>query len=94
LIESLGIDGDLVEIAAQTSEWHAAGPSAKELSEWVRRLPEKDNNELLIIAALDPGEGSRSDLMRRFYRQHRQHSLQTAATGRAQCRRYLGVHPA
>jgi hypothetical protein len=46
LIEFLEIDEDLVEVAARASEPLAAGPSRKELSEWIRSLPEKDKNEL------------------------------------------------
>lgn len=82
LIEFLGIDEDLVEVAAQTSKSRVARPSAKELSKWVRRLPEKDKNELLITAALEPGEHSRRDFMRRFQRENSQHPSQTAATAR------------
>ena len=40
LIEFLEINEDLVEVAAQASKPLAAGPSRKELSAWIRGLPE------------------------------------------------------
>jgi hypothetical protein len=46
----------------------AAGPSRRELSAWIRGLPEKDKNELLITGFLDEGERWRSGLVRRFRR--------------------------
>jgi hypothetical protein len=68
LIEFLKIDEDLVEVAAQASKPLAAGPSRRELSAWIRGLPEKDKNELLITAAVDQDERWRNDLVRRFRR--------------------------
>jgi hypothetical protein len=68
LIEFLQIDEDLVKVAAQASKPLTAGPSRRELSAWIRGLPEKDKNELLITAALDEGERWRTDLVRRFRR--------------------------
>ncbi len=68
LIEFLEIDEDLVEVAAQASKPLAAGPSRRELSAWIRGLPEKDKEELLITAAVDQGERWRNDLVRRFRR--------------------------
>ena len=53
LIEFLEIDEDLVDVAAQASSPLAAGPSRKELSAWIRGLPEKDKNELLITAVVE-----------------------------------------
>jgi hypothetical protein len=55
LIEFLEIDEDLVDIAAQASSPLAAGPSRKELSAWIRGLPEKDKNEFLITAVVEQG---------------------------------------
>src|SRR5450631_2828646 len=46
----------------------AAGPSRKELSVWIRDLPEKDKNELLTTAVVEQGERWRNDFMRRFRR--------------------------
>jgi hypothetical protein len=68
LIEFLEIDEDLVDVAAQASSPLAAGPSRKELSAWIRGLPEKDKNELLIAAVVEQGEHWRNDFMRRFRR--------------------------
>lgn len=82
LIEFLEIDEDLVEVAAQASKSRAARPSTKELSKWVRRLPEKDKNELIVAAAVEPGERWRNDFVRRFQRQSSQHYSQTSATAR------------
>jgi hypothetical protein len=42
LMEFLGIDEDLVEVAASASAPRSAGPSQKELAEWIQRLPEKE----------------------------------------------------
>jgi hypothetical protein len=41
LIEFLDIDEDLVEVATQASKPLAAGPTRRELSAWIRSLPEK-----------------------------------------------------
>jgi hypothetical protein len=82
LIEFLEINEDLVEIAAQASKPLAAGPSRKELSTWIRGLPEKDKNELLITAVMEQSERWRSNFMQRFQRQNSQHCSQTAAAAR------------
>jgi hypothetical protein len=83
LIEFLEIDEDLVEVAAQASKPLAAGPSRRELSAWIRGLPEKDKNELLITAAADRGERWRNALVQRFRRTNlRQTSAVLAAGGR------------
>jgi hypothetical protein len=59
LIEFLEIDEDLVEVAAQASKPLAAGPSRRELSAWIRGLPEKDKRELLITAVVDHADSPR-----------------------------------
>jgi hypothetical protein len=69
LIEFLGIDEDLVEVAALTSAPLSAGPSRKELDAWVRSLPEKEKNDLLLTAASEPGERWKTELLRRFQQQ-------------------------
>jgi hypothetical protein len=91
LIEFLEIDEDLVEVAARASKPLAAGPSRKELSAWIRGLPEKDKNELLITAGLESSELWRSNLMRRFQRQNSQHSSLTVATARRSAGDILAV---
>ena len=83
LIEFLEIDEDLVEIAAQASKPLAAGPTRRELSAWIRSLPEKDKNALLITAVAEQGERWRNDFIRRFRRQNlRQTSDGSAASER------------
>jgi hypothetical protein len=64
LIEFLEIDEDLVEVAAQASKPLAAGPSRKELSAWIRGLPEKDKNEILITARVESSELWRNNLVK------------------------------
>ena len=80
LIEFLEIDDDLVEVAAQASEPLTAGPSRKELSAWIRGMPEKDKNELLIAAAVERGERWRKHLVQRF----RHKGLQQTSDGLAE----------
>jgi hypothetical protein len=70
LIEYLAIDEDLVQVAAAASAPLKAGPSRKELAAWIRCLPEKDKDDLLIAAALDPGERCRNELFHRFQLQN------------------------
>jgi len=83
LIEFLEIDENLVEVAAEASSPLAAGPSRKEFSAWIRGLPEKDKNELLIAGAVERGERWRNDLVRRFRRE----SLQLTSDGLAKSQR-------
>jgi len=83
LIEFLEIDEDLVEVAAQASGPLAVGLSRKELSAWIRRLPEKEKDELLIAAAVEQGERWRNDLVQRFRRK----SLQQTSDGPAESQR-------
>ena len=72
LIEFLGIDEELVEVAALTSAPLNAGPSRKELDAWIRSLPEKEKNDLLLTAASQSGDRWRNDLLRRFRPQDEQ----------------------
>ncbi len=83
LIEFLEIDEDLVEVAARASEPLSAGPSRKELSAWIRGLPEKDKDELLIAAAAEQGERWRNDLVQPFRRK----SLEQTSDGLAESQR-------
>ena len=66
LMEFLGIDEDLVEVAASASAPQSAGPSQKELAEWIQNLPEKEKDDLLVTAALQSGERWKIELLRRF----------------------------
>jgi hypothetical protein len=61
LIEFLGIDRDLIEVAASASAPLKAGASRKELAAWIRHLPKEDKNDLLVAAALDSGERWRTN---------------------------------
>jgi hypothetical protein len=70
LIEFLGIDEALVEVAALASAPLNAGPSRKELDAWIRSLPEKEKNDLLVTAASQSGDRWRNDLLRRFRQQN------------------------
>src|SRR5437016_1915037 len=81
LIEFLEIDEDLVEVATQASKPLAAGPTRRELTAWIRGLPEKDKDELLITAAVDQGERWRNDLVWRFRRTNLQQTSDVLAAG-------------
>jgi hypothetical protein len=70
LIEFLGIDEDLVEVAASASAPLKAGPSRKELATWVRGLPANEKENLLIDFLSESGERSRLELLQRFQREN------------------------
>lgn len=69
LIEFLGIDLDLVEVAATVSAPLNAGPDREELATWIQSLPEKEKNNLLVVAVGEPGERWKNELLRRFEQQ-------------------------
>ncbi len=69
LMEFLGIDEDLVEVAALASAPLNAGPGRKELAEWVQNLPEEEKNDLLVTGALQTGERWKIEFLRRFQQQ-------------------------
>ena len=69
-IEFLGIDGDLVEVAASASAPLTEGPSQKELATWVRGLPANEKENLLIDFLSESGERSRLELLQRFQREN------------------------
>jgi hypothetical protein len=70
LIEFLGIDGDLVEVAASASAPLKEGPSRKELATWVRGLPANEKDDLLIDCLSESSERCRLELLQRFRRQN------------------------
>jgi hypothetical protein len=70
LIEFLGIDGDLVEVAASASAPLKAGPSRKELAAWVRSLPANEKDDLLIDSLSESSERRRLELLQRFEREN------------------------
>ncbi|MGC2327684.1 MAG: hypothetical protein WA604_13290, partial [Candidatus Sulfotelmatobacter sp.] len=69
LIEFLGIDEDLVGVAATVSAPLNASPDREELAAWIRSLPEKEKNNLLVVAVAEPGERWKNELLRRFEQQ-------------------------
>ena len=69
LIEFLGIDEDLVEVAASASAPLNASPDREELATWIQSLPEKEKNNLLVAAVSGPGERWKNELLRRFEQQ-------------------------
>jgi len=69
LIEFLGIDEDLVEVAASASAPLKAGPDREELAAWIQSMPEKEKNNLLVAAVSEPGGRWKIGLLRRFEQQ-------------------------
>lgn len=61
LIEFLGMDEDLVEVAASASAPLNASPDREELATWIQSLPEKEKNNLLVVAVGEPGERGRTN---------------------------------
>ena len=69
LIEFLGIDEGVVEVAALASPPLNAGPSRRELDAWIRTLPQKEKDDLLVVAVSESGERWKLELLQRFRRQ-------------------------
>jgi predicted nucleic acid-binding Zn-ribbon protein len=65
-IEFMDLDGDLVEVAASESEQPATPPTRDELAAWVRMMPVKDKDALLVDAALDTNSATGAEVLRRF----------------------------
>lgn len=84
LIEFLGIDEDLVEIAAADSAALDAGPCRKELDAWIRSLPQEEKDDLLVSAVSESSERWKNDLLRNFQRHNAPRT--SPATGAAQRR--------
>lgn len=85
LIEFLGIDEHLVEVAATVSAPVNAGPDREELATWIQSLPEKEKNNLLVAAVSGPGERWKNGLLRRFEPQNARPTLSAPI-----CRRTAG----
>ena len=66
LMEFLGINEDLVEVAALASAPLNAGPGRKELAGWIQNLPEEEKNDLLVAAALQSDDRWKIEFLRRF----------------------------
>lgn len=75
LTEFLGIDEDLVEVAATISAPLNTGPDREELATWIQSLPEKEKNNLLVVAVAERGEQWKDELLRRFEQQKALRSL-------------------
>jgi hypothetical protein len=65
--EFLGIDDDLLDVAASDSAQPKTPPSRDELAAWIRSLPERDKNALLLDAALG-ASGTGVQILRCFKR--------------------------
>ncbi len=87
LIEFLGIDEDLVEVAASASAPLNAGPDREELATWIQSLPEKEKANLLVAAVSGFGERWKNGLLRRFEQQNARRTLSAPDTI---CRRTTG----
>jgi hypothetical protein len=88
LIEFLGIDENLVEVAATVSAPLNAGPDwEEELATWIQSLPEKEKNNLLVAAVSGTGERWKQGLLRRFGQQTARRTLSAPDTI---CRRTAG----
>ena len=70
LIEFLGIDEDLIEVAASASSPLKEGPSRKELAAWVRGLPANEKDNLLIDILSESSERCRLELLQCFQREN------------------------
>src|SRR6266849_891281 len=67
LAHFLGIDGELIEAAAERSRnLSAPSPSRAKLAAWIAAMPEAEKNALLLAMAEDNDSCSRIDLLRRF----------------------------
>jgi hypothetical protein len=75
LIEFLGIDENLVEVAATVSAPLNAGPERGELATWIQSLPEKEKNTWLVAAVSEPGGRWKNGLLRRFEQQKARRTL-------------------
>ena len=75
LIAFLGIDEDLVEVAAAASAPLEAGPDREKLATWIQSWPEREKNNLLVAAVSEPGERWKNGLLRRFEQQNPRRTL-------------------
>ena len=67
LAHFLGIDGELIEAAAERSHnLSTPSPSRAKLAAWIAAMPEAEKNALLLGMAEDSDSRSRIDLLRRF----------------------------
>jgi hypothetical protein len=64
--EFMGIDRDLLEVAASESAQPKTPPSRDDLAAWIGALPEKDKDALLVDAALNATSETGAEILRRF----------------------------
>lgn len=65
-VEFMGIDNDLLDVAASESGQPKTPPTRDELAAWIRALPEKDKDALLADAALNAASQTGAEILRRF----------------------------
>ena len=70
LIEFLGIDEDLVEVATSASPPLKEWPSRKERAAWVRGLPANEKDDLLVGFLSESGDRCRLEVLQRFQREN------------------------
>lgn len=70
LIEFLGLDEDLVEVAASASAPLKDGPSRRVLAAWVRGLPASEKDDLIVEVLSDSSERRRVEFLQRFQREN------------------------
>jgi predicted nucleic acid-binding Zn-ribbon protein len=66
LVEFMGIDSELVDVAARESEQPETPPTREELAAWVGTMPAKYKDALLVDAALATGAQAGAEILRRF----------------------------
>jgi hypothetical protein len=65
-VEFMGIDSELLDIAASASAQPKTPPSRDELTAWIQALPEQDKDALLVDAALNAASETGVEILRRF----------------------------
>jgi ribosomal protein L12E/L44/L45/RPP1/RPP2 len=75
LVEFLCIDEDLLQVAAANSAALTDGPGRQELEAWVGKLTEKEMRNLLVSAAMEPGERWKNEFLHRFYKENQEFVL-------------------
>jgi hypothetical protein len=65
-VEFMDIDTVLLDVAASESARPQAPPTCGELAAWIRALPEKHKETLLVMAALDAGAQTGAEILRQY----------------------------
>lgn len=79
LADFLGLDVDLVAVAAETSACDPPAPTDTELAAWIGQLPEASKDELLVRAATGRIADVGAEVLRRFHQQCGGNANPTAA---------------